>query len=63
MVKVSKSGLRQFEILRKGRNLLVIMALAMMKILNNFHVNVVLKIAVGTLLELNLDGELTKNLQ
>jgi hypothetical protein len=34
-----------------------------MKITNNFHVNVNLKIVVATLLEQSLDGELIKNLQ
>jgi len=34
-----------------------------MKITNNFHANVNLKIVVATLLEQNLDGELIKNLQ
>jgi hypothetical protein len=49
--------------IKKARNLLVIMDLDLMKITNNFHANVNLKIVVATLLERNLDGELIKNLQ
>jgi hypothetical protein len=56
-------GKRQLRILKKARNLPVIMDLDLMKITNNFHANVNLKIVVATLLEQNLDGELIKNLQ
>ena len=63
MVKVSRFGLQQLEILKKERNLLAIMALALIKILSSFHVNADLKIVVDTLLELSLDGELIKNFQ
>ena len=38
------------------------MVLVMMKIINNFHVNVVLKTVVAILFELSQDGELIKNL-
>ena len=56
MVKVLKFGLKQLKILKKVRNLLVIMDLIMMKIINNFPVIVNLKIVVGTLLEQSQDG-------
>ena len=39
------------------------MDLAMIRITNNFHVNVNLKIVVVILLDQKVDGELTKNLK
>ena len=46
MVKVLKFGLQLLGILKKERNLLVIMDLVMMKIINNLFVNVDLKTVV-----------------
>ena len=49
MEKDLKYGLKQLEILRKVKNLLVIMGLVMMKISNNFPVSVRLKTVVAIL--------------
>ena len=46
MGKDLKSGLKQLKTLEKVKNLLAIMDLVMIKILNNFRVNVNLKTAV-----------------
>jgi len=58
-----KIWVKAIRILKEVKNLPVIMDLDLMKITNNFHANVNLKIVVATLLEQNLDGELIKNLQ
>jgi hypothetical protein len=47
--RVSKFGLKQLEILKRVRNLRVIMDLVLMKITNNFHASVNLKIVVAIL--------------
>ena len=52
-----KIWVKRSEILKKVRSLLVIMDLVMMKITNNFLVNVNLKIVVVQLSEQSQDGE------
>ena len=42
---------------KKMKNLLMIMALVLIKIISNMFVNVALKTALVTLLEKDLDGE------
>ena len=56
MEKVSKYGSKLLEILKKVRNLLVIMVLITMKITNKLFVSANQKIAVVILLEQSQDG-------
>ena len=63
MVRAIKFGLKQLKKLRKVKNLHVIMDLAMMKITNNFPVNVNLKTVVAILCVQNQDGELIEDLE